>query len=327
MSLAQKLYFMFNSGKNPKWHYYLASYLRSVCPAEPFRRMLQRRLESAALRPDYEYMLERRDYCNRLRPGTPLCDGCPTIREMEMTRQKVYYLDTWRYARYFNPDLRLRLLPGDIDYVPDKPSVTKSRPIADSADNAFSVLFKLDRVRHFIFAKNDIPFRQKSDIALFRGKIGGKDNRIRFLEKFYGHPMVDAGDVTRYNDEHPEWLRHKLTIPEQLRHKFILALEGNDVASNLKWVMSSNSVAVMPRPTCESWFMEGTLIPDHHYIEIAPDFSDLPDRLSYYIAHPDECEAIIANANAYVDRFRDEEREDLISLMVLEKYFRNTGQL
>ena len=62
-----------------------------------------------------------------------------------------------------------------------------------------------------------------------------------------------------------------------------MALEGIDVASNLKWVMSSNSIAVMPRPTCETWFMEGTLIPDYHYIEIKPDFSDLEERLNQYI--------------------------------------------
>ena len=42
----------------------------------------------------------------------------------------------------------------------------------------------------------------------------------------------------------------KKTIREHLDYKFIMALEGNDVASNLKWVMSSNSIAVMTRPTC-----------------------------------------------------------------------------
>ena len=67
-----------------------------------------------------------------------------------------------------------------------------------------------------------------------------------------------------------------------------MALEGNDVASNLKWVMSSNSIAVMPRPTCETWFMEGKLIPNYHYIEIKPDYSDLPEKLQYYIDHPEE---------------------------------------
>jgi len=100
-----------------------------------------------------------------------------------------------------------------------------------------------------------------------------------------------------------------------------MSLEGNDVASNLKWVMSSNSIAVTPRLTCETWFMEGTLIPNYHYIEVKPDFSDLEERLTYYIQHPEEAEAIIQHAHEYVDQFRDEEREKLIQLLVLKKYF------
>lgn len=327
MSITHKLHFMLHNGKNPKWRYYIASYFRTYAPAWSLRNALQHKLESASGRPDYESMLSRCEYYNRLAPGTPLGSDCPEICRMTMTGQKVYYLDTYRYARYFNPHLRLSLLPGDIDYVPQEPSVTKSRPIASASENANSVLLKLDRVRHFIFVRNDIPFEQKTDTAIFRGKVAGKDIRELFMRKYFGHPMIDAGDVARRNADHPEWLRPKLTIPEQLRHKFILSLEGNDVASNLKWIMSSNSVAVMPRPTCETWFMEGTLIPNHHYIEVAPDLSDLPERIDYYTRHPEECRSILANAHQYVNQFRDNEREDLISLMVLDKYFRATGQL
>ena len=42
--------------------------------------------------------------------------------------------------------------------------------------------------------------------------------------------------------------------------------------------MSSNSVAVMPRPKYESWFMEGRLQPGVHYIEIKDDYSDLEPK-------------------------------------------------
>ena len=105
-----------------------------------------------------------------------------------------------------------------------------------------------------------------------------------------------------------------------------MALEGNDVASNLKWVMSSNSVAVMPRPVYETWFMEGRLIPNFHYIEIKPDYSDLIERIEYYNNHIDEVKAIIKNANEYVRQFRNKKQEDLISLLVMKKYFEETGQ-
>ncbi len=105
-----------------------------------------------------------------------------------------------------------------------------------------------------------------------------------------------------------------------------MALEGNDVASNLKWVMSSNSLAVMTRPTCETWFMEGTLKPGVHYVEVREDFSDLPEKLQHYIAHPNEAETIIRQAHEYVAQFQNPKRERLIALLVMDKYFRLSGQ-
>ena len=74
-------------------------------------------------------------------------------------------------------------------------------------------------------------------------------------------------------------------------------------------------------------FMEGTLIPNYHYIEIKPDFSDLEERLQYYMAHTDEAQAIIEHAHEYIEQFKNKKREQLISLLVLEKYFKMTGQL
>lgn len=132
--------------------------------------------------------------------------------------------------------------------------------------------------------------------------------------------------VNYYNKmRHPVALPDK-TFREHFDYKFIMALEGNDVASNLKWVMSSNSIAVMTRPTCETWFMEGKLIPDYHYIEIKDDLSDLEEKLNYYIAHPAEAEQIVEHAHEYVSQFFDAGRERLISLLVMDKYFQVTKQ-
>jgi spore maturation protein CgeB len=83
----------------------------------------------------------------------------------------------------------------------------------------------------------------------------------------------------------------------------------------------------MPRPKYETWFMEGTLIPDHHYVCIKDDYSDLEEKLNYYIEHPDEAQRIIDNAHEFVAQFRNKRREKIISLLVLDKYFRKTGQL
>lgn len=72
--------------------------------------------------------------------------------------------------------------------------------------------------------------------------------------------------------------------------------------------------------------MEGTLIPDYHYIAIKPDFSDLEERLQYYTEHRDEALRIIENAHRYIEPFKNEQREKLIALLVLQKYFSCTGQ-
>ena len=128
------------------------------------------------------------------------------------------------------------------------------------------------------------------------------------------------------NKESPEWLKNKISIEDHLKYKFVMCVEGVDVATNLKWVMSSNSIAVMPRPKIESWFMENMLIPEKHYIEIKEDYSDLESKIKYYIKNPEKCKRIIKNANDYVVQFKNKRREDLISLLVLEKYFHFTGQ-
>ena len=89
--------------------------------------------------------------------------------------------------------------------------------------------------------------------------------------------------------------------------------------------MSSNSVAVMPKPKYESWFMEGKLIPNYHYILIKDDYSDLEEKLNFYIENPKKASSIIENAHNHVSKFQDQQTEDLLSLMVIDKYFKKTN--
>lgn len=147
------------------------------------------------------------------------------------------------------------------------------------------------------------------------------------MEMYYGSEICDAGISNRHPSLPPEWTKPHIPMYDHLYYKFVMAIEGNDVATNLKWIMSSNSLAVMPRPTYETWFMEGRLIPDYHYVAIKADYSDLEERLQYYIEHLDEAEQIVRHAHEYIDQFRDRRREKLISLLVLYKYFERTGQL
>jgi hypothetical protein len=326
----RKIYYLLHSGKNSKLKYYVRSYLREYTPWVFSQCRLGRLLREVERRDDRDYIMQRADYYCKLTADSSYDrrkwdEEAVRLSDQPMTGQKSYYFDAMEYARYFDGSLKWILRHGDITYVPELPIVLKSRPISD--DNQRSVMLNLDKVRHFLFVDDQKAWRDKRNVAIFRGDLGIlKENRNIFMRRFADgqSAMVDAASTNCW-EEHPEWQKAKLTIGEHLDYKFIMSLEGNDVASNLKWVMSSNSIAVTPRLTCETWFMEGKLIPNYHYIEVNDDFSDLEERLTYYIDHPEEAEAIIRHAHEYVSQFRDKQRERLISLMVLKKYFEVTN--
>ena len=315
---------MLHSGKNSNLKYYIRSYLREYTPKIFSQMQLNRILRQLDQRQDKEEIMRRVNYYCKLDKGSNFnrqmwSDKAIMLQDQPVTGQKTYYFDAMEDARYFSQDLRWILDAGDKPYVAPEPAIVKNRPIVEHNEN--SVILNLDKNRHFLFVRDNKPWRDKNNMTIFRGDLGPrKENRDVFMNRWYGHPMVDAASTNR-SEQHPEWQREKLTIGDHLDFKFIMSLEGNDVASNLKWIMSSNSIAVTPCLTQETWFMEGTLIPNYHYIEVKPDFSDLEERLTYYIEHPDEAEAIIQHAHDYISQFRDEKREKLISVLVLKKYF------
>lgn len=319
-----RLIYRLRSGKNNKFFYYLHGYLRELVPGFISRKKGHTMLQSIGKRADKDYILTRINYYCSLKSEHLLPSSAPCLGNWHMPKkQKVYYLDSKEITRMFDTTLRWNILPGDIVYVPDLPSIVKSRPLCPNNGNG--VLFKMDKIRHFIFVKDSLSFEQKKPIAIFRGKVAGKAERKQFMKMYFGSSICNCGDVSRSKDVPSSWQTPKLTIKDHLQYRYILALEGNDVASNLKWVMSSNSIAIMPRPTCETWFMEGTLIPNYHYIEIKPDFSDLEEKITYYNNHPNEANAIIQQAHEYVEQFKDKHREKLILLGVMDQYLRLTN--
>jgi hypothetical protein len=84
-----------------------------------------------------------------------------------------------------------------------------------------------------------------------------------------------------------------------LTYKYILSLPGNDVATNLKWLMMQNSVIVMPPPRVEGWLMEGLLEPYVHYVPIH-DPRNMSAVIHWMRSHDNECQKIVKNANAWI---------------------------
>jgi Glycosyl transferase family 90 len=289
--------------QNNKMGYYLLNNFRRIFPLFIFRARLKGKLNKSKLF-DPEYVQKRVDYYNRLETQCPLLPTAIKLSELKLGKKlKVYYFDTFEFTRYFDQNLRANFLFGDIIHVADVPSLVKSRPI--HVDNTNSIVLNMEKIRHFRFLNDTKQFVNKKNMLIFRGQIF-QPHRYRFMEMYYNHPMCNIGQINKNSNQ--KFLVNRMTVDEHLDYKFILSLEGNDVASNLKWIMSSNSLAVMPTPKYETWFMEGTLIPNYHS------------------EHTDEALKIIENAHTYIDQFKNKEREDFISFQVLKKYFEKTGQ-
>jgi hypothetical protein len=308
--------------KNNKILYYLVNYIRQFIPSTFYQKKLAQKIHS---KQQLSAILKRVAYYNKLSNTITLKNPVLLSDIKTVPGSKVYFFDLYQYSRYFNQKLKGLFLFGDITEVPKQPTFVKSRPIGDN--NANSVLLKWNKLRHFMFIKKEQKtYPEKKNMLVSRGKVHKTQaHRIKFIEKYFAHPMCNIGRVNT-NDLNPLWKVPRLSIDQQLDYKFILCLEGNDVASNLKWVMSSQSIAVMPKPKYETWFMEGLLVADVHYIIIKDDYTDLEQRLNYYINNQDKALQIIENANAYVQQFRNQENETLISLLTLKKYFEKTNQ-
>ncbi|MGR5459354.1 glycosyl transferase family 90 [Vibrio alfacsensis] len=303
-----------------KLKYYLSNGLLAYLPSSFFRYSANKLL-SQQNQYDGEYLRERVDYYNKHSASFELTEQDLTqVKDFKKTGGSAYYYDLLKVIKCFPRHATFKYVNGDVIDVPQEPSFLKSRPI--EGDNANSVLLKLNAVRHYFFVEKDKPYLDKKDMLVWRG-TGFRANRRVLLSTHFKNPRCNVGRVDT-QDKDPEQLSYvtpPMSISEQLEYKFILSLEGMDVATNLKWIMSSNSLCFTPKLRYETWFMEGKLKAGVHFVEVKDDFSDLDEKMDYYLAHPEKAQAIIENAHQWVEQFKDQKRERLISLMVANKYF------
>lgn len=237
-------------------------------------------------------------------------------KRFHKTGNSSYYYDMLTNLRYWAGDTEFYFEPGDVTHIPPIPTFVKSRPISDNNQNA--ILLKLDSVRHFYIYPDKLAYNEKKDRLIWRG-AAHQPQRIQFLEKHHAHPLCDVGCVHQKSAQKP-YHANFMSVPEQLQYKFILSIEGNDVATNLKWILASQSLCFMTAPKFETWLMEGRLIPNVHYVHLEDDYSDLDEKLHYYQAHPEAAQAIIREANAYMQPFFNPLSERITSYLVMEKY-------
>ena len=250
--------------------------------------------------------------------------------QISKNKQNSHFIDFYLLLKFFNRKNKVDFIYSTKDYIdstiakqhPAYPTFVKSRPIG--SDNQNSILLKLNQIKLFHFIKDPKKFENKKNQAVWRGDIRNNSLRVFFVKNFYNSPLFDIGQTSP--KENVPWMKSFMTIKDQLDYKFVFCLEGKCISTNLYWAMSSNSVCVMPKPKYESWFMEGKLENEVHYIEVKDDFSDAREKIEFYINNNDKCLEIIDNAKKFVKQFKNAKQERLIQLLILKQYFQSTGQ-
>ena len=190
------------------------------------------------------------------------------------------------------------------------PIISKARRKSTSVGvNRF--LWPLNVQRHFGPLRGvpdqDCPWENKKDTLVWRGVDTGFDGqREKQLSMLLGSSSSDL-DVafTPYvlNGRNRKYSKPMLTHRELLKFKYLLSLDGNDIASGLKWTLLSNSVVFMPPTEYDTWGMESQLRPFVHYVPLNHNLSDLPDKISWARQHDEECRRISRQATEFISFF------------------------
>ena len=187
------------------------------------------------------------------------------------------------------------------------------------------ILWKLNTPRHYAILpqveKNDIPWSLKINKAVFRGALTGLTNeearkhtdfyncmfsqRCRLVFQHDKSTLVDArlsrtlGFVNE-TVKGVSLIGQLFTMQQMLQYKAIIILEGNDVASGLKWALLSNSVVLMQSPMFTSWAMEEMLEPWVHYIPLNRDLSDVEENMQWVLDNEEQAQRIAERGSLWI---------------------------
>ena len=231
---------------------------------------------------------------------------------------------------YFYPphspkNLRLLMSFGDSESYKGMPYMVKAREVqgakrAGKEASPDPILALLNTPRHYgalqYSGYMDRAWHRKKDTVIWRGLSTGRKklvgNRKDIVAQYWNQsrqdmdigftkllPDKDGPPVTKQDRAKAE--RPGMWIWQMLQYKYLLSIEGNDVATGLKWMLYSNSVVFMAPPTHVTFAMEDKLVPYYHYVPIKPDHSDIAEQLAWARQNDAECQKIAQQATEYME--------------------------
>ncbi len=220
--------------------------------------------------------------------------------------------------------------PESLRHVVEAQCYGEDRPILETIhqlDYMQPIVWKLASRRHFgnleKVHREDTAWEHKKDMAIWRGQLtgsrdGGFDKdlpaetnclrlkRCRLVYKHSKSHLIHAR-LTSTRKRLPDVLNGvpllapATTIRRLLEYKGIIMLEGNDVASGLKWALLSQSVVLMPRPKHTSWAMEELLEPWIHYVPLNEDATDVEEKMQWVVDNDDMARRIAERGSLWME--------------------------
>lgn len=173
---------------------------------------------------------------------------------------------------------------------------------------------------------NFIQWDQKINEPVWRGVLSGsyggivkQPNRKQLVET-YQHIYNIGTYHSNKNTPHIIYDKNSLTIREQQSYKYIVVMEGNDIASCMPWCLNSGSVILMPPPQTEKWVLEGLLKPWVHYVPLDESKLDLCEKVEWCKKNDSKCFNIVKNAIKHASMFLDEVNELKIHNALIAHY-------
>lgn len=244
------------------------------------------------------------------------------------------------------------LSPKDLELVTSQQCYSNDRDVLATfhhTDQFQPIVWKLATHRHYdklyqVYQK-DTAWNNKKNLAIFRGQLTGsrdgynktltdKENcqrliRCRLVYNHHKSKYIDA-KLTSTRNRLPDilsgvpLLSKKIDLQDMMEYKGLIMIEGNDVASGLKWALLSQSVVLMPPPKHTSWAMEELLEPWVHYIPLDEAASDVEEKMKWIIDNDEAAQRISERATLWMEDliFHPNAAEDdrLIEEEILRRY-------
>jgi hypothetical protein len=244
----------------------------------------------------------------------------PVLLDMNDAVQNTNAFPTFQYNRQKGAPNSILWPLHRVHGIGSKDFVSRPNPSEPPLDRKEPRLFWRGSLRGFSRVGNgqrSIPGLVKSHVT---GRMKREDllrhletvPRYVFVSRYFNRANFDIG-LTQQKGKHymaevPEISRYERPyVPSamQLVCKYLVSVSGTDVASSFGWQISTNSVVLRESYPWEVFF-DCHFRPWEHYVPIAPDFSDIPEKIDWCESHPVECQRMVDERHALIPLLLDE---------------------